>query len=382
MDRRLGAAAAGVAFVAISLSGGALAADLPLKAAPKPIDFNPFWAELDYLAWSVTGDKLPALVTTAPAGTPLGVAGVLGQPTTTVLFGDSSVNKDWRSGGRITAGYWFDPQRNRGIEASFFGLENIGTGFAADSNAFPILTRPFFNVATGAQDSLIAGFPGIATGSVNANETSRLLGAGALYRQDLGMWSGQRVSALIGYRYLRSSDTLWITDTSNALPSARSFPPTISRRRAIFTASISGSPANGGTARGRWNGAARSRSAPISTPPISRAPRPTILGVTTTTAGGFLAAPSNIGHFEQTRFAVVPEISLKAGYQIAPAWRLIAGYDVMYWTGVQRACGLVDTSLNPTLVPGPGIGPVRPLPVMNTTNLLAQGFSFGVRYNY
>ena len=69
-----------------------LAADLPLKAPPKAVDFNPFWAEADYLAWSVTGDKLPALVTTAPVGTPLAVAGVLGQPTTTVLFGNSSVN--------------------------------------------------------------------------------------------------------------------------------------------------------------------------------------------------------------------------------------------------------------------------------------------------
>ena len=124
-----------MAFAAIALGGGALAADLPLKAPPKAVDFNPFWAEADYLAWSVTGDKLPALVTTAPVGTPLGVAGVFGQPTTTVLFGNSSVNNDWRSGGRITAGYWFDPQRSRGIEASFFGLENIGTGFATDTNA-------------------------------------------------------------------------------------------------------------------------------------------------------------------------------------------------------------------------------------------------------
>ena len=108
MTRRLGAVAAGVALAAISLNGGALAADLPLKAPPKAVDFNPFWAEVDYLAWSVTGDKLPALVTTAPVGTPLGIAGQLGQPTTTVLFGNSSVNNDWRSGGRITAGYWFD----------------------------------------------------------------------------------------------------------------------------------------------------------------------------------------------------------------------------------------------------------------------------------
>jgi hypothetical protein len=74
---------------------------------------------------------------------------------------------------------------------------------------------------------------------------------------------------------------------------------------------------------------------------------------------------------------------LKAGYQVAPGWRLIAGYDVMYWTGVQRAGGLIDTTVNPNLTPPPaGGGPNRPGPVLNTTNLLAQGFSFGVRYNY
>ena len=371
-------------LTAAALGGtSAVAADLPLKAPPKAVDFNPFWAEVDYLAWTVTGDKLPALVTTAPVGTPLGLAGQLGQPTTTVLFGNSTVNNDWRSGGRITAGYWFDPQRSRGVEASFFGLENLGTGFAANSNSFPILTRPFFNVSTGGQDSLIAAFPGLSTGSVNANETSRLLGAGALYRQDLGMWSGQRVSALVGYRYLRSSDTLWITDTSIA-PGFGTFIPT-DNFKAVSNFHGLDLGLTGEWRTGSWSLEWRGKvalGANINTADISGSTTNIIGGVTTTTAGGFLTAPSNIGHFEQTRFAVVPELSLKAGYQIAPSWRLIAGYDVMYWTGVQRAGGLVDTSVNPTLVPGPGIGPVRPLPMSNTTNLLAQGFSFGVRYNY
>jgi len=373
-----------IGMVLTALGGAsALAADLPLKALPKAVDFNPFWAEVDYLAWSVTGDRLPALVTTAPVGTPLGLAGVIGQPTTTVLFGNSTVNNDWRSGGRITAGYWFDPQRSRGIEASFFGLENIGTGFAADSSAYPILARPFLNDSTGAQDSLLASFPGLSTGSVNANDSSRLLGAGALYRQDLGMRSGQRVSALIGYRYLRSSDTLWITDTGNA-PGFGTFIPTDNFKAVSNFHGLDlglTSEWRGGPWSLEWRGKI-ALGAVINTADISGSTTNIIGGVTTTTAGGFLAAPSNIGHFEQTRFAAVPEIALKAGYHIAPSWRLIAGYDVMYWTGVQRAGGLVDTSVNPTLVPGPGVGPVRPLPVFNTTNLLAQGFSFGVRYNY
>ena len=384
MTRRLGAAAAGVAFAAISLSGSALAADLRLKAPPKPVDFNPFWAEADYLAWSVSGDKLPALVTTAPVGTPLGVAGVLGQPTTTVLFGNSSVNNDWRSGGRITGGYWFDPQRSRGIEASFFGLENASTGFAASSGAYPILTRPFTNALTGLPDALIASFPGISTGSVNASETSRLFGAGALYRQDIGMWSGQRVNALIGYRYLRSSDTLWITDTASSVAFGTFTPSDNFKAASNFHGLDLG--LTGDWRNGPWSLEWRGKvalGANLNTADVSGSTTSTIAGFTTTVPGGFLALASNSGHFSQTKFAVIPELSLKAGYQIAPAWRLTVGYDVLYWTGAQRAGGLIDTNINPSLVPpGPPAGPTRPLPVMNTTNLLAQGFSFGVRYNY
>jgi len=384
MTRRLGAAAAGVAFAAISLSGSALAADLRLKAPPKPVDFNPFWAEADYLAWSVSGDKLPALVTTAPVGTPLGVAGVLGQPTTTVLFGNSSVNNDWRSGGRITGGYWFDPQRSRGIEASFFGLENASTGFAASSGAYPILTRPFTNALTGLPDALIASFPGISTGSVNASETSRLFGGGALYRQDIGMWSGQRVNALIGYRYLRSSDTLWITDTASSVAFGTFTPSDNFKAASNFHGLDLG--LTGDWRNGPWSLEWRGKvalGANLNTADVSGSTTSTIAGFTTTVPGGFLALASNSGHFSQTKFAVIPELSLKAGYQIAPAWRLTVGYDVLYWTGVQRAGGLIDTNINPSLVPpGPPAGPTRPLPVMNTTNLLAQGFSFGVWYNY
>ncbi|MCG2641180.1 BBP7 family outer membrane beta-barrel protein [Bradyrhizobium sp. GCM10023182] len=382
MNRR--AVAVGVAFAAIVLGSGAFAADLPLKAPPKAVDFNPFWAEADYLAWSVTGDKLPALVTTAPVGTPLGTAGVLGQPTTTVLFGNSSVNNDWRSGGRITAGYWFDPQRRSGVEASFFGLENASTGFAANSGATPILTQPFTNALTGLPDALIASFPGVFTGSVNANETSHLLGAGALYRQEFGAWNGQRISALIGYRYLRASDTLWITGTSTSLAFG-DFTSTDNFKAASnfhgLDLGLAGDWRNGPWSL-EWRGKV-ALGANLNTADVAGSTISTIAAVTTTVPGGFLALASNSGHFSQTKFAAVPELSLKAGYEIAPAWRLTVGYDVLYWTGVQRAGGLIDTTINPNLIPpGPPAGPTRPLPVMNTTNLLAQGFSVGVRYNY
>src|SRR5229473_881549 len=133
----------------------AVAADLPLitKAAPlAPADPGQFWVGMDYLAWSVKGDRLPPLVTTSPAGTPLAQAGVLGPPGTTVLFGDSSVNGGWRSGGQLRAGYWFDPKHKTGIEANFFGLERASSGFNANSAGTPILARPFLDATTNLQN--------------------------------------------------------------------------------------------------------------------------------------------------------------------------------------------------------------------------------------
>ena len=297
-----------------------------------------------------------------------------------MLFGDSAVNGGWRSGGRLRAGYWFDPQRNKGIEVSFFDLQSASTGFAADSSAHPILAQPFFNALTNAQDAALVAFPGFVAGAVAVNESSRLLGAGALYRQEIGTWSGQRISALIGYRYLHSSDKLSIPVALNFLGAG-----TISDTDAFNAPSdfhgvdlgLAGEWKHGPWTlewRGKVALGANFNSADISG-------TTTIAGVTL--PGGLLALSSNIGHFSQTRFAVVPELALKAGYQVAPQWRIVAGYDVLYWTGVQRAGGLIDTTINPNLIPPatPG-GPLRPMPVFNTSPLLAQGFHVGVKYNY
>jgi hypothetical protein len=332
----------------------------------------------------VKGDRLPPLVTTSPAGTPILQAGVLGPPGTTVLFGDSSVNGGWRSGGRLQAGYWFDPQRSRGVEVSFFDLQSVSTGFLTDSNAHAIIAQPFLNAQTNQQDALLVAFPGLATGAVAVNETSRLLGAGALYRQDLGMWGGERISALIGYRYLHSSDKLSIPGSVNLLGVF-----SVSDTDA-FNATSNFHGVDLGLAgewkRGPWSLEWRAKVAlgvNLNSAAISGITTLSAFGTTTTFAGGFLALSSNSGNFSQTRFSAVPELALKAGYRLAPRWQLFAGYDVMYWTDVQRAGGLIDLTVNPNLIPpvSPG-GPQRPMPVFNTSPLLAQGFNFGVRYDY
>jgi len=377
----------GAAWLAAMALGMAAAADMPIKAPPPiPDSGNLFWAEVDYLAWTVKGDRPPPLVTTSPAGTPLPQAGVLGLPTTTVLFGDSSVNGGWRSGGRLQAGYWFDPQHNRGIEASFFELQGASTSFAANSSTTPILGRPFVNALVNQPSSSLVAFPGFITGSLAVNESSRLLGFDAHYRQNIGTWGGQRISALIGYRYLRSSYNLSIPEAVSAVGFGS--PSSIDAFGATSNFHGIDLGLTGEWRRGPWTMEWRGTlalGANFNSAAINGMTTANFFGGgPTTLPGGLLALTSNIGNFSQTRFAAVPELSLKTGYEVAPQWRIIAGYDLLYWTDVQRAGGLIDTTVNLNFIPpgsGPG-GPQRPMPVFNTSPLLAQGFNVGVRYNY
>jgi hypothetical protein len=281
----------------------AAAADLPLKAPPAVPPTGFFWAELDALAWSVKGDRLPPLVTTSPDSTPRAQAGILGLPTTTVLFGDSSVDAGWRAGGRLQAGYWFDPQRIAGIEVSFFDLQNASTGFAAGSNGNVIIARPFFNASTNQQDANLISFPAVVSGSASVNESSRLLGAGALYRQQIENWDGQHIYALIGYRYLHSADQLSIPSVQNSF---------------LFPASLAGIDAfsarsdfhgvdlglAGEWQCDRWTLEWRGKVAlggNFSSASINGLTTATALDVLTTSPGGLLALSSNIGSLATRR---------------------------------------------------------------------------------
>src|SRR5439155_9228152 len=117
------------------------------------------WFSGEYLLWWSSGMGLPPLVTGAPPGTPLNipnpaggapipVAGILGQPTTTVLFGGGQSNNSVRSGARLRAGAWLDECNMLGVEGSFFFLGNQNQNFTSVALANNIVMRPFFNVAT------------------------------------------------------------------------------------------------------------------------------------------------------------------------------------------------------------------------------------------
>jgi hypothetical protein len=99
--------------------------------------------------------------------------------------------------------------------------------------------------------------------------------------------------------------------------------------------------------------------------------------------GGVLAVQSNIGHYRNSRFAVLPEVGVHAGYQLTPALRVFAGYTFVYLSDVVRAAEQIDLTINPNQLPPavPG-GPAQPAFQFQHTSFWAHGIQLGMELRY
>ena len=107
-------------------------------------------------------------------------------------------------------------------------------------------------------------------------------------------------------------------------------------------------------------------------------------GASTTSRGGLLALPSNIGSYTANRFSVIPEVQANLGYQITENIRVFGGYSFLYWANVARSGGQIDLNVNPTLLPnnGPPSGANRPAFQLHDTNFWAHGFNIGLEMRW
>jgi hypothetical protein len=354
---------------------------------------GPVYVRGEYLLWWLKGDGVPALVTTSPQGTPRAQAGVLGQTGTSVLFGDSQLNSTSRSGGRVVLGWWAGPTMR--IEGEFFGLGSASANFNQASTGDPILARPFFNLGTGAADSNVIAYPSQLQGTINVSETSQFFGAGIHATQNLVCADfcndrHYRIDFLYGYRYLRLRENLSIDGTTTTtggtvVPIGTSF---ASNDSFTTTNNFNGLDL-GMTVESRWArwclttigrlGIGGNRE----TVAIAGSSTATVNGTATTSSGGLLAMPSNIGTQGNTAFALVPQLELKLGYDLSPNWRFTIGYDVIYWSRVVRPGGQIDTNVNTSQASGGTlVGVPGPLTQFRETDLWVQGLSIGGEFRY
>ena len=355
------------------------------------------WFSIEYLIWATTGQAIPPLITSSPIATAPAAIGVIGQPATSTLFGGTSFDGPMRSGARLTAGFWFTPQEDRGIEASWFGLAITKKSFDLSTTVGnPYLARPYINANNGQQAAVVIPEPGpqpSTTGPTLLDQTadaalsSQFGSVDVLYRYNTTIGEDfHRRYWVGGFRYLMLEDQLAVNLLSSVSTGATSFD--------TYTASDSFRTLNqfyGGEFgmiekwwRDRWSLQVLGKVALGATTVTTR-----INGLTTTTGttpatypGGVLAQPTNPGN-EQSLFAAAGEFGVTADYAIWSQFRLSVGYSLIYWTTVGRVTDQIDPSVNPTQFGGQRLaGTPEPSFNLSTTGFWAQGINAGLEYQF
>lgn len=349
------------------------------------------WASAEWLFLATSGQALPPLVTASSTG---GTGALV--PGNTVIYGNQRVNNDFRNGLYLTAGIWLGDDHRFGLEGNFLYLGDSSQGFAASGTGAPgtpLIARPFFNAATGLADSELVAVPGSLAGTVTVNAQNSFIGGGFNFRHNLCCSPCGRVDLIYGYQYFNVTDDVTITEdllTTTAtpgLPAGYRF-----QIRDHFRTENNFNGGVIGLAGERQFGAivlgARASVAFGSVQQIVTIDGTTIAtppgGVPTTGTGGLLTQTSNIGRYEQSEFAVLPQIGLKLGVQLTRHVTVFGGYNFFYLSNVARAGDQIDLRVNPNLIPpanGLG-GPALPAFAFKTTDFWAQGVSAGLRLSY
>lgn len=343
--------------------------------------------------------RVPALVTTGnPANTQI-PAGVINEDgslpgNTTIPFGDSLINADGRSGGRIVLGMHINPCW--ALEGDYYGLADQTTNFSATTTGNTFIGIPFYDESNNGLPAVFTIAPGAGgpAGGVTINATTQFQGAGIRLLRNIccsegcgpSWWDGcpvnvaKRVDFLMGYRYNRLADNLVINQQHNILGTIRTGQDVFDsentfngfdlgtmlqfRRRCLSLDLITKVGIGNTRSVVNINGTAFQN------------------GVQQTPAGSIFALSTNSGTRTNNAFTMLPEVNLNLGYQLNPCWRFTTGYTLMYWCGVYRPGDQIDQHINPNLWPPlpttPNTAGLWPQYPGRASDLWVQGVNFGL----
>lgn len=368
-----------------------------------------YWISLEALVWWTSDVSVPPLVTTSPTGTAPNLAGVLG-PNSDVLFGGDELFGSAQGGFRARYGHWNDVDEVSGYELEYMMLFSKGDNFFGRSDGNLILGRPFTNVAGGnpaggVPDSQIVAYPGLNSGTISVNAETRMYGIGAQYlheiyldreetdqcgevlRQQCKQNSNSKVYVTLGPRFYHLDDTIQVREnfTSTASGADYLLVDSFKTENSFLGGEI-------GLKARRRNGRLQADlglSLGIGTTrqelDIAGYSRVRTANGGTEYANGFLAQSTNIGNYEETVFSLVPRLEFDLQWEFAQGWSATVGYNLLYWTNVLRAGEQIDGTVNADLLP-PSVagstGANRPSAMLNDSNYLAHGISFGIERRF
>jgi hypothetical protein len=348
-----------------------------------------------YLLWWLKKGNVPPLVTTsAPAD-----AGVLGAPTTQVLFGGQTLGPNPYSGGRFRGNVNLDPCWDFEVGGFFLSERRLTFAASGGGPTGGLLAIPTISTVTGLPSSVVVTTPGGRTAGVTARLLSRLWGVDAVARAYVAGSKNWAVNVLFGAQYADLTESLRL-GVSLEPPPPITFESAATRAGSVyqgldnfharnqFFGGVLG--AGGALYLGDFVLAGRAQiglGASLQQVNVHGAGiLATLAGTTTTVFSDILAQPGVIGGHNQAVFAYLPEVGLTVGYQLTCNLYLFAGYDAFYWSRVVRPGDQISGRSNPALVPFlPGSSvtatPVPPLS-MTSTDFWAQGLTCGFRLSF
>jgi hypothetical protein len=346
----------------------------------------------EYLLWWSNGNPLPPLVTTSPFGTDRDEAGVIGTPGAEILFGGESIATGARSGGRLTLSRWLDNDDITAIEfvGIFVGDDYQSGDFVRQSLGTPIYSRPFFNVDSGEEDAELVALTDILAGRVAIASYSEAYSGATLLRHNIGRGETGRLDLLGGYRYFRYRETLQIRENLESIDQGGVIP--LGTTTDLIDRFATGNDFHGAefglaaefffpsvfielTAKVALGSAFRQ--AVISGNTVVTVPG----DPSTTTAGGLLALPTNIGTYSDSTFGVLPELGLNTSIALTPDVNFLFGYSLIVLNDVLRTGNQIDRVINTSQIgDDPLVGDPRPAFSYRDSTFVLQGLNFGVEY--
>jgi hypothetical protein len=359
-------------------------------------DGQRYWVRAEYLNLRIKGSYLPPLA--QRSGATFGLSDA-------VLVGDTEMSPGNSGGGRITAGMWLNQGRTIGVEASYFylGPRSFNQSFSSInesiSNALPVVLRPYNTVILSKPPYLLSGNLG-ARGSLTASLATHLQGGELNSVYDVGERLCCRVRLLGGFRFLDLKERLTVLDRHrfNNINSLGSSDDRFYQVTDEFAARNRFFGGQGGVetefSRGRLRVEFSGKVALGGVRQLVNINGSTFrqnAGGGQTITGGFLALETNIGRYERSRFAVLPEAKASVGYRLTGNLEAFAGYDFLYINRVARSSEQIDLNINWSFVPflifeqgpiPPRAGPRRPAFSFSDSPFWAQGLIVGLRAGF
>jgi hypothetical protein len=381
----------------------------------------------EYLGWRFDGMDTPPLVVTAnPDGGALPPEEEPPIPAVgydQTLFGGSQLLHKYRSGSRVTFGWFLDPCGVWALEGDYLTFGSTAENFLAGPDTVSgseYLGRPFFAIPPGVGSESIDRIQGVVvpdqiTGTVAVGVNSQFVSSGLRLIHNLccieigrpgcydcvgcdGSMGGcggrgpcrrsgygtRRINMAFGLRYADLHEQIAVREDLETEPSPDT---TFLVNDSFITDNDFLGPEIGFNWEWiyrRWKIDLLSKLAIGNTRHrVTIDGSTSINGTLQESVGGLLAQSTNIGTYENDQLSVLPELGLRVSYKLAENLDFNIGYTFLYWSNIVRPGDQIDLDVDPKLISGdfpltPNSG--RPRVLFEETDFWAQGVSLGLEY--